>query len=250
MRRLMELALWSLMLTVGASVVRAQEGGDMQAQILYAYQSEDLNLLANLVQNLSNQVKAGGADAALRYHLAHADYRFGLLAQGPRAGAAAAALSDCVDQLKAVLDQDVKSVEALVLESACYAELAKHRRLEAVLLRSKAQERLESAFKLDPHNPRVLYFRAEDGLARSKPGSPEHERAFAELREAAKSFDQSSATRNDVPGWGHAEAYLALGTELAGRGDALGARNWIEKALIVAPDYKAAQRKMAGAVRH
>ena len=34
------------------------------------------------------------------------------------------------------------------------------------------------------------------------------------------------------------------------RGDLLGARNWIEKSLIVAPDYKAAQRQMATLVRH
>ena len=246
MRGLVRLA-W-LSLSFAAAIGVAQEGGDMQAQILYAYQSEDTNQLASLVQNLVNQVKAGGADAALRYHLAHAEYRFGLLAQGKRAHDAAPAFSDCVDQLKSVLEQDVKSVEALVLQSACYGELAKHRRLEAVLLRSKADERLNAAFKLDPRNPRVLYFMAEEGFSRSKPRSPEAERAFAELQESAKIFDQSSATRNDVPGWGHAQAYLALGAQLQSRGDSLGARNWIEKALIVAPDYKAAQRQMAGLV--
>jgi hypothetical protein len=239
-----------LSLSLAATIGLAQEGGDMQAQILYAYQSEDTNLLASLVQKLATQGKAGGADAALHYHLAHARYRFGLLAQGRRAADAAASFSDCVDELKPVLEQDVKSVEALALQSVCYGELAKHRRLEAVLLRSKAEERLNAAFKLDPRNPRVLYFVAEEGLARSKPGSPDRERAFAELQEAAKIFDQTSATRNDVPGWGHAEAYLALGAQLQSRGDALGARNWIEKSLIVAPDYKAAQRQMASLVRH
>ena len=40
------------------------------------------------------------------------------------------------------------------------------------------------------------------------------------------------ATNIDTPGWGHAEAYLALGRELQARGDHLGARNWIEKSLI------------------
>ena len=48
-----------------------------------------------------------------------------------------------------------------------------------------------------------------------------------------------------MPGWGHAEAYLALGHQLLQRGDVLGARNWIERALIAAPDYKAAQRELA-----
>jgi tetratricopeptide (TPR) repeat protein len=249
MRRLTGLALLSL--SFAATIGVAQEGGDMQAQILYAYQSEDTNLLASLEQNLANQVTTGatgGADAALRYHLAHAEYRFGLLAQGKRARDAAPAFADCVEQLKFILEQDVKSVEALVLQSACDEELAKHRRLEAVLLRSKAEERLNAAFKLDPRNPRVLYFMAERGLSRSKPGTPESERAFAELQQSAKIFESSSATRSDVPGWGHAEAYLALGMQLQSRGDTLGARNWIEKSLIVAPDYKAAQRQMTSTV--
>ena len=241
-----------LALSLSFAGALAQQGGDMQAQILYAYQAEDTNLLANLVENLANRVKAGdagGADAALRYHLAHAEYRFGLLVQGRRAADAAGAFSDCTEQLKSVLAQDVKSAEALVLQSACYGELAKRRRLEAVLLRSKAEERLNAAYKLEPHNPRVLYFMAEEALSRSKPGSPERARAFAELQESAKIFDQSSATRTDVPGWGHAQAYLALGVLLQERGDTLGARNWIEKSLIVAPDYKAAQRQMASLVR-
>ena len=247
MRRLTGLA-W-LSMSLAAALGMAQEGGDMQARILYAYQAEDTNQLAGLVQDLSNQVRTGGTDAALRYHLAHAQYRFGLLAEGTRARDAAPAFEDCVDELKSLLAQDVKSVEALVLQSACYGELAKRKRLEAVLLRSKAEERLNAAFKLDPHNPRVLFFRAEEGLARAKPGTAERERAFEQLKESARIFDQSSATRNDVPGWGHAQAYLALGMELRSRGDALGARNWIEKSLIVAPDYKAAERQSAGLAR-
>ncbi len=198
---------------------------------------------------MTNQVKAGGADAALRYHLAHAEYRFGLLAESKRPRDAAPAFDACIDQLKEILEQDVKSVESLVLQSACYARLAKHKRLEAVLLRSRAEDRLQSAFALAPRNPRVIYLTAVDGLARSKPGSPENKRAFEQLQQAAQLFDQSSATRNDVPGWGHAEAYLALGGQLQSRGDLLGARNWIEKSLIVAPDYKAAQRQMAALVR-
>ena len=144
-----------------ATLAWSQQGGDMQARILYAYQAEDTNQLASLKQDLANQVNAGGADTALRYHLAHAQYRFGLLAEGKRDRDAAPAFEGCIEQLKPVLSQDVKSVEALVLQSACYGELAKRRRLEAVLLRSKADERLASAYALDPHNPRVLFFMAQ-----------------------------------------------------------------------------------------
>jgi hypothetical protein len=237
--------LAGLFFCIAGALTQAQEGGDLQAQILYAYQTEDLSELTNLVQSLTNQVKSGNADAALRYHLAHASYRFGLLAQQKRPKAAGPAFSDCVDELKPILDQDSKSVEALVLQSACYDQLAKQRHLEAVLLRSRSEDRLHAAFALAPRNPRVLYFVAMDGLARSKPRSPDSERAFQQLKESAQIFEQSSATRTDVPGWGHSEAYLALGAQLEARGDALGARNWIEKAVLAAPDFKAAQKQLS-----
>lgn len=244
MRKLAPLALLLGLALTAPSRAPAQEGGDLQAQILYAFHTEDVNRLTNLVQSLATQVKAGGADAALRYHLAHAEYRLGLLDVQSKSHGAAGAFSDCVDQLKSVLEQDVKSAEALALQAACYERLASQRHLEAVLLHGHANDRLASAYALAPRNPRVVLLKATIGLERSRPRSAEHNQAFEELERAAQLFEETSATRIDVPGWGHAEAYLALGTELAARGDQLGARNWIEKALIVAPDYKAAQRQL------
>jgi tetratricopeptide (TPR) repeat protein len=225
--------------------VLAQEGGDTQAQIDYAYQTEDGNRLANLIQNLTTRVKDNSADISLRYHLAHAQYRFGQLSGERHAHAAEAAFSDCIDELKPVIDKDVKSAESMVLQSACYSGLADLKSLEAVLLRSRAADRLNSALKLQPRNPRAVLLSAMQDLRHAKPGSPEGQRGFAELRSAAELFEQSSGTSDDAPGWGHAEAYLALGRELQMRGDHLGARNWIEKALIAAPDYKTAQRQLA-----
>jgi tetratricopeptide (TPR) repeat protein len=228
-----------------ASQAPAQQGGDVQAQILYAYQTEDANALANLIQDLSTQVNADAADPALRYHLAHALYRRGLLAAGGNAHEADVAFAGCVDQLKPVLSQDAKSVESLLLQSACYAGLADLRKIESVLLRSRSQERLRAALELAPRNPRALFISSTQGLSRSKPGSPDRAQAFAQLQLAAKLFEAASATGIDSPGWGHAEAYLALGRELQSRGDRLGARNWVEKSLIAAPDDKAAQRQLA-----
>ena len=229
------------------TVVRAmaQEGGDTQAQIDYAYQTEDGNRLANLIQNLTNRVKDNSTDIALRYHLAHAQYRFGQLSAERHTHAAEAAFSDCIDELKPAIDKDVKSAESMVLQSGCYSGLADLKSLEAVLLRSRAADRLSSALKLQPHNPRAVLLSALQDLRHAKAGSPEGQRGFAELRTAADLFEQSSGTRDDVPGWGHAEAYLALGRELQIRGDHLGARNWIEKSLIAAPDFKTAQRQLA-----
>ncbi|MEO7205681.1 MAG: hypothetical protein ABI356_04160 [Steroidobacteraceae bacterium] len=235
--------LTAMLLT--AVKVMAQEGGDTQAQIDYAYQTEDGNRLANLIQNLTNRVKDDSSDISLRYHLAHAQYRQGQLSGERHAHAAEAAFSDCIDDLKPVIDKDAKSAESMVLQSACYSGLADLKSLEAVLLRSRAADRLNLALKLQPRNPRARLLSALRDLRHAKPGSPEGQRGFAELRSAAELFEQSSGTSDDAPGWGHAEAYLALGRELQIRGDHLGARNWIEKALIAAPDFKTAQRQLA-----
>jgi tetratricopeptide (TPR) repeat protein len=229
-----------------AAVGLAQEGGDTQAQIDYAYQTEDGNRLVNLIQNLTARVKDNSADIVLRYHLAHAQYRLGQLSGERHAHAAEAAFSDCIDELKPAIDnKDVRSAESMVLQSACYSGLADLKSLEAVLLRSRAADRLNAALKLQPRNPRAVLLSAMQDLRHAKSGSPEAQRGLAELRSAADLFEQSSGTSDDAPGWGHAEAYLALGREFQLRGDHLGARNWIEKALLAAPDFKTAQRQLA-----
>jgi tetratricopeptide (TPR) repeat protein len=255
------MGLWGLLQMVVARIITAsalllllaaasaQLGGDIQAQILYAYHTEDINTLRNLVQELATRVQAGAGDSALRYHLAHAQYRHGLLAGYANAHEAEAAFAECIDQLKPVLAQDVKSEEALILQSACYSGLADHRSLGSGLLRSRSEERLNAALDLAPHNPRAVFLSSMEGLARAKAGSAERQHALAQLQLAVQLFDGTLATNLDTPGWGHAESYLALGRELQSRGDHVGARNWIEKSLIVAPDYKEAQRQLALLVR-
>jgi tetratricopeptide (TPR) repeat protein len=235
--------LTAVLLTAVAA--QAQEGGDTQARIDYAYQTEDSNSLTNLIQNLKTRVNGDSGDLASRYHLAHAQYRYAQLARDKHLRGAEAAYSDCIDQLKPVIDQEGKTAEGMVLQSACYSGLADLKSLEAVLLRSRAADRLKGALKLEPRNPRAVLLSASGNMRHAKAGTPQSQQAFSELQFAAQLFEQSSGTSNDAPGWGHAEAYLALGHELQIRGDHLGARNWIEKALLAAPDYKAAQRQLA-----
>src|SRR4030088_1864196 len=95
----------ALLLAMASS---AQQGGDLQAQILYAYQTEDTNSLGNLIQDLTVQVKADAGGTSLRYHMAHAQSRRGLLAAFENAREAEGAFAGCIDQLKPVLSQDVK----------------------------------------------------------------------------------------------------------------------------------------------
>src|SRR5450755_4696423 len=102
-------ALMVLPLSIACFLTGAQEGGDLQTQILYAFHDENAGQLAGLIQTLSTQVQAGQADNALRYHLAHAEYRIGLLTDAKNAHDAESAFSVCVDQLKPLLEQDASS---------------------------------------------------------------------------------------------------------------------------------------------
>ena len=233
---------------ITVTLLRAQEGGDIQAQILYAYHTEDTNSLMALIQELSAKLRDAD-DNALRYHLAHAQYRLGELSVGA-SHRAESAYSECIDDLTPLLKKDVKSAEVLILQGACYGALADLSPLQSILLRSHAADRLANAAKLEPRNPRLLLIESTQGLAHSKADSERGKEALAQLNMAVKEFDDSSATRVDAPGWGHAEAFLRMGRSCLARGDAIGARNWIEKSLIVAPDYKAAQRQLASLGRH
>jgi tetratricopeptide (TPR) repeat protein len=229
-----------------AVLVHAQQGGDLEAQILYAYDIEDANELASLVQTLSTQEQGGGVDTAFRYHLAHARYRLGLLAGEAHGHNAEVAFAACVDEFKS---QDLTSADALALQGACYGNLAHYRTVERVLLRARAEARLGEAARLGPRNPRVLYLTAVNDFSHAKPATRENVLAFGKLQLAVQVFEDSSATDPDAPAWGHAEAYLEMGRQLQARGDLLGARNWIEKALLIAPDFKAAQRQLATVLR-
>ncbi len=227
----------------------AQEGGDLQAQIVYAFHTEDTNRIAGLEAGLRTQLDGAGGDAVLRYHLAHAGYRLAELTAAARPRDAARAAGRCVDELKPLLKDDPRNVEVLVLQSGCYAQLAALSPMEALLLRRLAAERLDEALRLAPRNPRAVLFAAQRALASAAADAGARAAALAQLRLAADLFAQAPATAVDAPGWGDAEAWLALGRELLRQGDALGARNWIERALIASPDYKAAQRARASLAR-
>lgn len=247
MRRLLMILLAGAfaVATAARAAPEAALGGDLQAQILYAFHTEDINRLNDLAQTLETRILGGDAATAPRYHLAHADYRLGLLYAASGSRAARSAFTHCVDELKPLLVDDAGEVEALLLQSACLANRAGFHDLGATLDRARATQRLDAALKRAPDNPRGVYLKAMEDLARAPAGSAQNEQAFLQLQRAAQLFATTSATNPDVPGWGDAQAYLDAGRQCALRGDVIGARNWIERSLLAAPDYKAARQQLA-----
>jgi hypothetical protein len=122
------------------------------------------------------------------------------------------------------------AAEAAVLAAACALAAADDRRFEDTLARARA---------LDDDHPRILLLEAW-ALERTVPRNPEARADLeAKLTAAIAAFDAWSPTIDD-PEWGQAEALVALGESALARGDVRAARDLLERALLLAPDYSRA----------
>jgi hypothetical protein len=122
------------------------------------------------------------------------------------------------------------AAEAAVLAAACALAADDDRRFEETLARARA---------LDADHPRILLLEAW-ALERTVARNPEARADLdAKLTAAMAAFDAWSPTIDD-PEWGQAEALAALGESALARGDARAARDLLERALLLAPDYSRA----------
>jgi tetratricopeptide (TPR) repeat protein len=239
--------LAALGLVLGTLPTRAttpEELADFEAKADYAFYTEDANALRGL---LSSGAKLFESTRPLeRYQFAHAEFRLLQLARARgRAGEAQAAGEACLAALEKANEGPSRFTEGLALEAACAGYLASFGGLRGLVLGRRSEARLEAARALDAGNPRVLL---TDGLVhwfRSDATAAERVLAQRSFARAAASFDKVAATTPGEPTWGGAEAWLFLGRALETRGDLLEARDAYEKALLIAPDFAAARRRLA-----
>jgi tetratricopeptide (TPR) repeat protein len=135
-------------------------------------------------------------------------------------------------RLRACMDRDVSpgldkrfAAEVWVLVAACADVAGDEGRRERAL--SLARER-------DDDNPRIALVEAwtlerEAGV----------DAAAEKLAAVVEAFDAWASSLDD-PEWGHAEALTALAADALQRGQARAARDLIERALLLAPDYRTA----------
>jgi hypothetical protein len=122
------------------------------------------------------------------------------------------------------------TTEAWVLAAACAQVAGDHGRRERAL--AFARER-------DDDNPRLKLVEAWAAIAEAGTDGAKRDAAAAGLAAVVEAFDVWEAAFDD-PDWGHAEALTALAAAALERGQARTARDYIERALLLAPDYRAA----------
>ena len=107
----------------------------------------------------------------------------------------------------------------------------------------------EEAVKLEPKNPRVRLVEALAAFDRAGKDAAARAAAVQMLRAVTEMFEAARAGASTTPEWGAAEAYAFLGRALFDQRDVVGAREALERALLIAPDYGFARRVMAQITR-
>jgi len=127
--------------------------------------------------------------------------------------------------------------EGMALQAACLRELRNLTSLQP-LAGMKSSSQMEKALKLAPKDPRVLLLQAlENGDAGKIDNT-----GIARLKKAAEAFEAERQGIDRTPGWGAAETYAYLGRGYLDQGDVLAARDALERALLIAPDFALAKR--------
>jgi hypothetical protein len=238
---------WALLVLI-ATLARADETQwrDIESRIQYGYYTEDRRALQNLQATLAadeSHEKLHGYYTAL---LAWRQAQLGELHPAPKGGATAGQLTQrCVSALDGVLEAQADYAEALALRSACLALPLAGAGLHIPFAGSKPHKDLERALQLAPHDPRVLLLDALADYELPPALGGNKERALVKLRATVAAFEEERAAAEPLPGWGAAEAYLFLGRTLLEHADAVAARDALEHALLLAPEYVQARALMA-----
>jgi tetratricopeptide (TPR) repeat protein len=226
---------------------------DVESRIQYAYYTEDAHALRNMVESLEGN---GSHDALKSYYAGLLAYRQTQLAEvqsdhekvpvrknDRSKNEARQTVERCVSSLDHALDDRSDFPDALALQSACLALLAELSSWRTPFAAPKSANQLRKALLLAPKNPRVLLLDAIDEYERPLPAGESH--SCEKFRATAAVFEAERANVDQVPGWGAAEAYTWLGRCYLVNGDAVPARDALERALLIAPEFGQARRLLS-----
>ncbi|HYX74704.1 MAG TPA: hypothetical protein VE819_08490 [Steroidobacteraceae bacterium] len=241
------LAVLAAALALASTGTRAAEVAwrDIESRIQYGYYTEDGAALRKLEELIAG---ADAHDKLRGYYGALLAWRQALLAASggtaAQGGNTAHYAERCVSEVDASLAVEAEFAEAFALRAACFAAPQELSGGYAPLAGHRARKDLERARQLAMRNPRVLLVDAmgDYTLAPSQGGNKE--RALGKLRQTVAAFEAERGEADHVPGWGAAEAWLLFARDLVDHGDTVAARDALEHALLIAPEFAQARRLM------
>ncbi len=238
------LALLALLLA-GAAGADQGQWRDTESRIQYGYYTQDARALTNVAAAVDAEESK---DQWQGYYAGLAGWRLAQLAAlHPAAkGPSVAQLAErCTRALDRVLEQQSDFAEGLALRAACAATPLTGGGLHVPFAGHGPRKDMDRALALAPKNPRVLLIDALGDYEYSTALGGARERALPKLRRAVAAFEAERGGPEALPGWGASEAYYYLGRDLLEHADPVGARDALEHALLLAPDYAQARALMA-----
>jgi hypothetical protein len=218
---------------------------DVESRIQYGYYTEDSSAL----RNLSETIAAGKVSDKMRgYYAGLLAWRQAQLAARGTAAARSSAAElahRCVTEVDNSLALQSDFAEALALRSACLAAPLEASGSRGPLTGYRARKDLDKARQLAARNPRVMLVDAMSDYELSPSAGGSKERALPKLRQTVAAFEAERAGAEHLPGWGAAEAWTLLARDLLDHADPIGARDALEHALLIAPEFAQARRLMA-----
>lgn len=220
-----------LLASTAAAASVAVDVDDIAVRMQFAYYTADVRALKEAISQLTPEAEAGGADPPRLYYRAYGEWKLAELTANDKRGSTQSARACETDALAA-------AKAAFVVEESEALQVACISMQKSLDITGRAGRLMERALALNAKNPRVLLISAiytpePRGIAIGR---------CDRLQLAARSYDASSAAQRGTPDWGHAEALARWGQCLSIAGDRNAARDVIEKALVIAPDYKWARQ--------
>ncbi len=231
---------------LAAGVAKADDGQwrDTESRIQYAYDTQDVRGLTNVAAAIDAEESK---DQWQGYYAALASWRLAQLATlhpDPRGPTVAQLAERCTRALDRVLQQG-DFAEGLALRAVCAAAPLAGGGLHVPFAGHGPRKDLDRALALAPKNPRVLLLDALGDYEFAAALNGNKERALPKLRRAVAAFEAERGGAEKLPGWGASEAYYYLGRDLLEQQDPVGARDALEHALLLAPEYAQARALMA-----
>jgi tetratricopeptide (TPR) repeat protein len=215
---------------------------DIESRIQYGYYTEDARSLGGVMELLAPAEKP---DAIRSYYAGLANYRLTQLVAASDKGRAKSAAEACVSSLDQAIAGRKDFADALALQSICLDRLSSLEAWRTPFAESKSGSQIEKARHLASSNPRVLLLDGVEQYERQKSTPAQRDHALSVLKAAAAAFEEERKDTAHIPGWGSAEVYVYLAKCYLDRGATLEARDALERALLLAPEFTEARRLMA-----
>jgi hypothetical protein len=236
-------ALGPMYAALGAS---NEELEDASARVEYAFYSSDTRSLTDVLQMLERLEPDEPWVSQQHYYAAFGYWKLAQLysEQAEQGRKAARGLADragdaCTEHADKALTLDAHLFEAQALKAACsrfgFAARIGDLARAAGCSRHKS---LRAARAAEPKNPRIKLI---DAWCMSNSAAWRSKAVFDKARAAVAAFEATPVNLPGAPNWGEPEALTLLGRVYLERGEALAARDLLEHALAIAPDYRQAQ---------